>query len=56
MNVAEKTALEELRRRFPEMDEAARMRTLAHVAGGADIEEAVAVETVLREMLGAYNP
>lgn len=56
MNVAEKTAFDEMSRRFPEMDEAARMRALARVARGADIDEAVAVETVLRDMLGVYNP
>ncbi|MGH7904404.1 MAG: hypothetical protein ACREPA_09835 [Candidatus Dormibacteraceae bacterium] len=54
--LTEERTLDELTRRFPDLDEAAKLRAAAHVSRGAPIEEAVAIEAVLRGMQGVYNP
>lgn len=55
MTVNEQETWQELNERFPEMDEGAKLRAAADVAKGAVIEEAVAVEAVLRDVQRLYN-
>ncbi len=46
---------EEARRSFPELDDAARQRAAARMAAGAEAHAALAQESVLQNLVRAYN-
>jgi hypothetical protein len=46
---------EEARRRFPELDDAARQRAAARMAAGAEAHAALAQESILLNLVRAYN-
>jgi hypothetical protein len=50
-----KEAFEEARRRFPELDDAARQRAVARMAAGAEAHAALAQESVLQNLVRAYH-
>jgi hypothetical protein len=51
----ERETFEQLVKRYPEMDEAARRRAVARIAGGADAAQAVNDEVVWSQLTKAYN-
>jgi hypothetical protein len=51
----QKEAFEEARRSFPELDDAARQRAAARMAAGAEAHAALAQESVLQNLVRAYN-
>ncbi len=46
---------EEMRERFPELDEPARRRVAARMAAGTEAHAAFAEESVMLQMVRAYN-
>lgn len=46
---------EQMRERFPELDEAARRRVAARMAAGAEAQAAFAEESVMLQMVRVYN-
>lgn len=42
--------------RFPELDEGARLRAREQVAAGAEAQAALAQESVIQQLVRAYNP
>jgi hypothetical protein len=52
----EEKDFEQAKEHFPELDEHARRRAAARVAGGADVHAALAQESVLQQMNKAYQP
>jgi hypothetical protein len=51
----QKEDFEEARRSFPELDDAARQRAAARMAAGAEAHAALAQESVLQNLVRAYN-
>jgi hypothetical protein len=51
----EQETFEQLTKRYPEMDEAARRRAVARIAAGADAAHAVNDEVVWAQLTKAYN-
>jgi hypothetical protein len=51
----ERETFEQLLKRYPEMDEAARRRAVARIAAGADAAHAVNDEVVWSQLTKAYN-
>jgi hypothetical protein len=51
----ERETFEQLMKRYPEMDEAARRRAVARIALGADAAHAVNDEVVWSQLTKAYN-
>ncbi len=51
----ERETFEQLMKRYPEMDEAARRRAVARIAAGADAAHAVNDEVVWSQLTKAYN-
>jgi ABC-type branched-subunit amino acid transport system ATPase component len=54
--VEEKESLEQVTRRFPELDEPARRRAALRMAAGEKAQAAFAQESVILQMVRAYNP
>jgi hypothetical protein len=52
----EEKDFEQVKQRFPELDEHAHRRARARVAGGVDAHAALAQESVLQQMNRAYQP
>ena len=48
-------SFESMGARFPELDEAARLRAAAQTAAGADAHAALAQESVVLQLVRAYN-
>ena len=46
---------EQMRERFPELDEPARRRAAARIAAGAEAQAAFAAESVMLHMVRVYN-
>lgn len=46
---------EQMRERFPELDDAARHRVAARMAAGAEAHAAFAAESVMLQMVRVYN-
>jgi hypothetical protein len=55
MTAEQKEELEEARKRFPELDDAARRRAAERMAAGAEAHAALAQEAVLEGLIRAYN-
>ncbi len=53
--VSAQEAVDRMRERFPELDEAATRRAAARTAAGADAHAALAHESVVLHMVRAYN-
>ena len=51
----ERETFEQLMKRYPEMDDAARRRAVARIAAGADAAHAVNDEVVWAQLTKAYN-
>jgi len=51
----EHESLEQMGQRFPELDEAARRRAEARMAAGTEPQAAFAEESVMLQMVQAYN-
>jgi hypothetical protein len=51
----EPETFEQLMKRYPEMDEAARRRAVARIAAGADAAHAINDEAVWSQLTKAYN-
>ena len=47
---------EQADRRFPELDDAARRRARERVAAGVEAQAALAQESVMLQLMKAYNP
>ena len=56
MRKEEKEFFEQVKKRFPELDEHAHRRAEARVKGGVDAHTALAHESVLQQMNRAYEP
>jgi hypothetical protein len=52
----EDESFEQADERFPELDEAARLRARERVAAGAEAQAALAQESVMLQLVKAYNP
>ena len=48
-------SFDDVDRRFPELDEAARRRARERVAEGAEVHAALAQESVIQQLVKAYN-
>jgi hypothetical protein len=55
MNDESADSAEQMGKRFPELDEAARRRAEARMADGAEAQSAFAQESVMLHMVRAYN-
>lgn len=55
MSKEQSDALDEARKRFPELDDAARQRAAVKIAAGAEAHAALAQESVLEGLIRAYN-
>jgi hypothetical protein len=55
MTSQEQDTFEAARDRFPELDEDGRRRAAERIAAGADAHAALADETLLMQMVHAYN-
>jgi hypothetical protein len=53
--VSAQEAVNRMRERFPELDDAATRRAAARAAAGADAHEALAHESVVLHLVRAYN-
>ncbi len=52
----EEENFEQADQRFPELDDAARRRARERVAAGAEAQAALAQESVMLQLVKAYNP
>jgi hypothetical protein len=52
----EDESFEQADERFPELDDAARRRARERVAAGAEAQAALAQESVMLQLVKAYNP
>lgn len=55
MTTQSNDVLDEMSRGFPELDEAARQRAAARVAAGIEAHAALAHESVMLQLMRAYN-
>lgn len=49
-------SFEQAGQRFPELDEAARLRAREQVAAGVEAQAALAQESVMQQIVRSYNP